>query len=67
MNQDLFDILKENSLLKKLPKTLSELWNSTMSAPEEAMDTGVVTTTQEIAKVEALESVVVIVEVPKSL
>ena len=40
-----------------------------MSEPEEAMDTGAVTTkeaTQEIAEVEALESVGIILEVPKS-
>lgn len=56
MNQDLFETLKVNSLFEKLPETLQELWNSTMLAPTEAMDIGVVTTEevlQEIAVVKA--------------
>ena len=43
MNWDLFDILKVNSLLKQVPETLRELWNSTMAALEEAMDTEAMT------------------------
>jgi len=44
MNPELFNLLKANSLLKKLPKPLRELWNNTMVALEEAMDTRVMTT-----------------------
>lgn len=56
-------------MFKKLPETLKELWSSTMSTLEEAMDTGIViakVAAQEIAEVEAPESIRIIIEVPKS-
>lgn len=59
MNQDLFKLLKANSFLEKLPETLRELWNRTMVAPEEAMDT------REMIAKEAVQATME-VEVPKS-
>ena len=69
MNLDLFDLLKANSLLEKLPEPFRELWNHTMAALEEAMDTRVMTTeeaAQAMTEVEALESVGIVAEIPKS-
>jgi len=43
MNQDLFNILKANSLLEQLMETLREWWNRTMVAPKEVMDTEAMT------------------------
>lgn len=43
MNRDLFDILKANSLLEKFLETLRELWNFTIAALKESMDTGTYT------------------------
>jgi len=48
MNQDLFDLLKVISLLEKLPETLRELWNRTMVAPEEVMDTREMTAEESV-------------------
>lgn len=70
MNLDLFDILKVNSLLEKLPEPLRELWNSTMVAPKEVMDTGLMIDEeieQAMIEMEALESVRIVTEIPKSL
>lgn len=56
MNRHLFNLLKVNSLLEQLPEMLRILWNRTMVAPEEAMDTRAMTTeepTQVITEVEA--------------
>jgi len=69
MNPDLFDLLKANPLLEKLPERLRELWNSTTAAPEEAMDTRVMTAeeaVQAMMEMEALESLGIVAEIPKS-
>lgn len=42
MNRELFNILKVNLFFEKLLEALRELWNNMMSAPEVAMDIGVV-------------------------
>lgn len=69
MNLDLFDLLKANSLFEHLPESLRELWNNIMAAPKVAMGTGVMTAEeveQVIMEVEVLESVGIVVEIPKS-
>jgi len=48
MNPDLFDLLKSKLLFEHLPEPLRELWNTSIAAPEEAMDTKAMTV-EEVA------------------
>ena len=70
MNLDPFDLLKSKALFEHLAKPLRDLWSSTMTTLEEAMNIGKMTTeeaTQAITVGDALERVGIVVEIPKSL
>ena len=48
MNLDPFDFLKSKALFEHLPKPLRDLWSSSMTTPEEAMDIGEMTTKEVV-------------------
>ncbi len=70
MNPDFFDLLKSQPFFEHLPELLRELWNSSMEALEEAMDTREMTVeeaAQAIMVGEAPENAEIVEEIPKSL
>ena len=48
MNPYLFDVLKSKALFEHLPEPLRDLWNNSMTTPEEAMDISEMTTEEVV-------------------